>query len=343
MSLSAARRGAFTLIELLVVIAIIAILIGLLLPAIQKVREAAARAKCINNIKQISLAVHNYEGSTGYLPPGSINTTTATAIPGLDEYLYQPPAGTALYANHSFLSLMLPYIEQANVLTAAAGGYNFRRDWNDPANQAAVVVRIPVYECPSSPVAHVVNPNFGSTTFFPATSDYWPIGRANNNAVAWTGVGLAFPGTDAVNSVLTTNQRIKIAYISDGLSNTLMVGESSARQAGWAWGQVYANDNVALGFSAGAWAQGSNNIVCAGTRGPRTPGVRPLGKVTTAAHTTGGFGINAWNQGELYSFHSGICNVSLGDGSVRSLRESISLAALFKLAARSDGNPNDPE
>src|SRR5262249_24080724 len=116
---------AFTLIELLVVIAIIAILIGLLLPAVQKVREAA-RAKCSNNLKQIPRAVHNYEGTNGALPPGTVNTSTTTRIAGLDEYLYIPaPASGPIYARHGFLSVILPYIEQANVLASAAGGYNF--------------------------------------------------------------------------------------------------------------------------------------------------------------------------------------------------------------------------
>jgi prepilin-type N-terminal cleavage/methylation domain-containing protein/prepilin-type processing-associated H-X9-DG protein len=336
------RPRAFTLIELLVVIAIIAILIGLLLPAVQKVREAAARIKCANNLKQIGLAVHSYENAMGGLPPGIVQTSSTAYNPDLTEFTAQTVAPFT-YANHSFLSIILPHIEQGNVLLAPAGGYNFKLSWDAAGNRAATSVRIPTYECPSVPSPHVVNPNPTVTGFFPATSDYWPVTRANNIDVVWRELGLTFPGTDGVNGVLTANQRTKMTAIPDGLSNTLMLGESGARHEGWALGRKYADSSTANWGVRGAWGQGSNNIVCAGTRGPISAGVAPAGKVTTAAQLTGAVTVNGWNQGELYSFHTGACNVVMGDGSVRSLNASISMRALQKLAARADGNPNDPD
>ena len=109
------RRSGFTLIELLVVIAIIAILIGLLLPAVQKVREAASRMKCSNNLKQLGLAIHNYESTFQKLPPAGVNSTGAvgTLPPDMSEYILTANTG---YARHGFMSVILPYIEQGNIL-----------------------------------------------------------------------------------------------------------------------------------------------------------------------------------------------------------------------------------
>jgi len=334
-------RCACTLVELLVVIAIIGVLVALLLPAVQAAREAARRMSCTNKLRQIGLAVHNFENSYGYLPPGIVNNPPANS-PDLAEYT----RGSS-YAQHSFLSVMLPYIEQANLLVSAGGGYNFHLNWDEGTNQVASAVRLPLYECPSVPSKHIVSPNpvSGQSNFFPATSDYWPISRANNNVAVWSALGLAFPGpnADGVNGCLTANARTRPAEITDGLSNTLLAGESGARHEGWSAGKKYGDSNQGTSWGVrGAWAQGTNNIVCAGTVGPVGPGSSPT-KVSTAAHVPTAVSINAWNQGELYAFHPSVCIVVFGDASTRPLKASIAFATLQKLAARADGNSVDPD
>src|SRR5262249_58049072 len=118
------QKSAFTLIELLVVISIMAVLFGLLLPAVQKVRESATRIKCQNNMKQQGLAAHSYESAHGRFPPGFSHL-------------------------HSHIPYLLPYLEQE----AVARLYNFGASWSSAANAAATAIDIPVLVCPAAPVA----------------------------------------------------------------------------------------------------------------------------------------------------------------------------------------------
>lgn len=339
------NRGGFTLIELLVVIAIIAILIGLLLPAVQKVREAAARMKCQNNLKNLGLACHNLEGVRGALPPSSVQTPAASDMAGLREFQKSGTTGTAPadYAKHCFLSIILPYIEQGNVLNRGGSAYDLKQDWFAATNRPASGTRIPTFECPSAPFEH----NFSTSSLSAAdqatygagwnlpTSDYMAVNRSNNRAVIWTAMGLTDPGvsSDAIKGALASNQFTRLLSITDGLSNTIMLAEAAARPQEWRLGKMINQfAGAPNAYMNGAWAHSGNDIAIDGSNS--------LGStLTSAADVPTACRINCANQGEVYSFHSGGANVSMGDGSVRFMSESVSLKNLLLMSARADGNP----
>src|SRR5690348_4865465 len=133
------RSSGFTLIELLVVIAIIGILIALLLPAVQKIREAAARMQCSNNLKQMGLAMHNYESAYQAFPTGGEGTDFANA-----------PTGPSIFDTHSTFTMLLPYIEQENIYRLMNLKYYYNDAKNWPGNLVAAKNVVKIYRCPSN-------------------------------------------------------------------------------------------------------------------------------------------------------------------------------------------------
>jgi prepilin-type N-terminal cleavage/methylation domain-containing protein len=205
-------RSGFTLIELLVVIAIIAILIALLVPAVQKVRDAAARAQCQNNLKQVALGLHNYHDVYKSLPPGCAQD--------------QPPFGTAAGGwGSSWKVYLLPYIEQGAIFNKWQ--FNNSSGYTN-ANNIALVnnVTIPSYRCPSSPLPDM-SPYSNTSGYLEMFSSYTGISGATDTTIdsqVNTGNG---NGPNSGGGVLFPSSKIKLTGITDGTSNTMMVGEQS--------------------------------------------------------------------------------------------------------------------
>lgn len=351
-------RG-FTLVELLVVIAIIGILVGLLLPAVQAAREAARRMQCGNNVRQIGLALHNFESARKKLPPSSINNPGSLPNAELQEFVKVGTNGSlpAHYAKQCFLTTVLAFLEQTNVLNAGTG-YNTKLDWYDPGNRPAASVVIPTFLCPSSPASSrfydTANLGSGDRTTYgvggdwkPALTDYMAVNRGNNNpnntGAVWnaiTGSNPAYPGAEGIRGIMGTNVFTKFSAITDGLSNTIMIAEAAGRPAVYMLARRerdFAGSPSA--FMNGPWAHHTNDIAVDGAMVTTNAGLQVAGTYGTVGQAGSPCSLNCYNQGEIYAFHTGGAQVVLGDASTHFISASIDLRTLQLLCARGDGAP----
>ncbi len=298
------RRNGFTLIELLVVIAIIAVLIALLVPAVQKVREAAARLQCQNNLKQIGLALHNFHGTYKRFPSGlmvPVGTGSGAIFPSTCPRCQQPPMPGKW---GSWLTWILPYMEQGPLYGQVDLNNREYAYANGPTTPAAQVV--PTYLCPSDYVP-LTTIQYG--TYYFGVNSYF----ANAGTKAWP-VSAA-----SLNGVMYYNSSVRIADVTDGTSNCLLAGERYSQDPamsdadlsdwrGWAWTN-YNSGGDHLGDTSWPINSRAANI---------------------------GADARKCNFG---SGHTGGANFVLCDGSVRFLSQTISIVTLQRVSVPNDGNP----
>jgi prepilin-type N-terminal cleavage/methylation domain-containing protein/prepilin-type processing-associated H-X9-DG protein len=295
------RRSGFTLIELLVVIAIIAVLIGLLAPAVQKVREAASRLRCENNLHQIGLALHSYHDRVGYFPPG-----------------YQSQAASDnsdLGPGWAWGAYLLNDIEQDNLQRRI----RFDLPVSDPANAAVRVTTVPLYVCPSEP-------RTGTFTVVDASGS--PIcDVARGSYTAMNGVlGVSGDAFDNNGAFLRNSRFRAAADFNDGLSQTLFVGERATSMSSSTWtGAVTKGVVPAVRYQIVSDQLANAELASALVLSHGSKDHLPNNPLVFDADATS-------------SFHIGGVNFLFGDGSVRAINNSISGATYEALLTRANGD-----
>lgn len=361
------RRPGFTLIELLVVIAIIAILIGLLLPAVQKVREAAARSQCSNNLKQMGLAVMNYESSYGKLPAageGTNSAGTGTAFANQPNGMTLPNGVAAPngYYYHSLFTMLLPYIEQDNLYRLIdQNSYYNAISPTMPSHNVAFKSVVKTFICPSYPFESKDSQGYGYTHY--GATVYTDIVEFPGQGGTSRSVGMRDNPMARVRGALDNIQGT-LSGITDGTSSTILIAEDAARREGYLTNTSYVDpavlagvaepaDVVGIKYAGGTlttrrfwrWGEQDNGFGVSGdpTLNTSTTSYKIINNNNSSPATDGpptcswSLTNNCGANDEIFAFHSGGAQVVFADGHVQFLRDSLSPAVVGALVSRSGG------
>ncbi len=344
------RTTGFTLIELLVVIAIIAVLIALLLPAVQSAREAARRAQCVNNLKQLALACMNYESSTGALPMGNV-------VLNVTANGFGPPCTESML--YSAFAFVLPYLEQSggfNAYNFVWPGDTYPNAVSGSPNVTAGIQRISSYICPSDQPALPIS-LAGNTIAVNQCSYGMNRGRIENLFSNWAMSAFPDPGQPYFTTCnygggdgpFMPESVVRISDITDGTSNTFLFGETSRFPNEPA--NIFPFGNIASAwgdgtyFPTGAQLSGGAFVIPALNAPPDTTGtifnacfgntIQPPDWLKNS--TIPGGPCNSLGQWGFRSFHPGGGNFATADGSVKFIKNSINLVTYRALGTRNVG------